>query len=120
MEHHFIAVLVIVTSLADTSLTQSNVATVLSSVSVDRLDDCLLLPYRVRHKIFGHCIDEDQRHDQLIHYWRNTSSEASWTWLAGQLHSLEETTALTAAKIFVNRAPGEGLTCALIRIEHVS
>ena len=119
MEHHFIGVLVIVTSLTDTSLTHSNVATVLSSVRVDCLKDCLRLPHSVKFKIFHHCIDEDQRRDQLIHYWRSTSHEASWMRLAGQLHYKEETTALTAAKRFVNRAPGEGVACALIRIKHV-
>ena len=119
LEHHFIGVVVIVTSLTDTSLTHSNVASLLSSVSVDWLVNFLRLSLRVSGKIFDHCTDEDQRRDQLIHYWRNTSPEASWTWLAGELYHEEETTALTAAKRFVNRAPGEGVACALIRIEHV-
>ena len=108
MEHHIIGVLIIVTSLTDTSLTHSNVATVVSSVSVDRLRSCLHVPDSVKRKIFNHFIDEDQRRDQIIHYWRNTYPfhEASWAWLAGRLHWCEETTALTAAKIFFKRVPG--------------
>ena len=105
---HFIEIIhvVIVTSLTDTSLTHSNVATVLSSVSVDQLVGCLLLPYSVMENIFDHCFEEKQQRDQLIHYWRNSSPYASWAWLAGQLYIEEETTALKAAKQFVQRAPG--------------
>ena len=106
MGHHFIGVVIIVTSLTDTSLTHSNVASVLSSVSVNQVVVCLCLPESVREMIFDHCKDENQQRDQFIHYWRNTSSEVSWTWLASGLHYVEETTALIAAKRFFKRVLG--------------
>ena len=90
-------------SLTDETLTHSNVSTVLNTVKVDRLQDCLNIPTSEWDKISG---DEQQRHDECIHYWIHVSPYTSWTYLAGELHYKGETAAVEAAKRYFQRAPG--------------
>ena len=117
MEHCFIEVIVIVISLTDPSLTHSNVATVVSSVSVDGLGNCLFLPPSVMDQIKTDVDEEEQRRDQYIHYWMSCSPYATWPWLAETLHEEGESSALRAANRFFQRAPGGcGMfTCIILR-----
>ena len=77
-------------------------------VNMDKLRGCLNIPGSVSKKIRESCDDEKHERDELLHYWRNFScfSLWSWTFLGGRLHYYGEETALTAAKAYIQRAPG--------------
>ena len=77
-------------------------------VDIGNLRYCLDIPHSVREKIRESCDDEKHERDELLHYWRNFScfSLWSWTYLSGWLHYWGEETALTAAKAYIQRAPG--------------
>ena len=62
----------------------------------------------MQEKIRKSCDDQKHERDELLHYWRNFScfSLWSWTYLSGRLHYKGEETALTAAKAYIQRAPG--------------
>ena len=95
--------------LTDTTLTHSNLSTVLNHVvNVDRLEDCLNIPGSVGRNIKDHSEDEEQLRDELVYYWRNMSpySMNRWDFIGGQLHYWGEETALTAAMAYIQRAPG--------------
>ena len=95
--------------LTDTTLTHSNLSTVLNHVvNVDQLEDCLNIPYRVWRNIKDHSEDEEQLRNELVYYWKNISpySMNRWDFIGGQLYYCGEETALTAAKAYIQRAPG--------------
>ena len=95
--------------LTDTTLTHSNLSTVLNHVvDVDQLENCLDIPYSVWENIKDHSEDEEQLQDDFLYYWRNMSpySMNRWDFIGGQLHLFGEETALTAAKAYIQRAPG--------------
>ena len=95
--------------LTDTTLTHSNLSTVVNHVvDVDRLEDCLNIPGSVGRNIKDHSEDEEQLRDELVYYWRNMSpySMNRWDFIGGELHYWGEETALTAAKEYIQRAPG--------------
>ena len=94
--------------LTDTTLIHSNLSTVLNHVvNVDKLWGCLNIPDCVWRNIKGHSEDEEQR-DELVYYWRNISpySMNRWGFIGGELHYWGEETTLTAAKAYIQRAPG--------------
>ena len=97
-------------SHADTTLTHSNLSTVLNHVvDMDKLMNCLNIPPRVMEKIREHSKDEEQQRDECIQYYHKFSPFAMWGWgyLGGELHYLEvEAAALAAAKAYIQRAPG--------------
>ena len=92
--------------LTDSSLTCLNVSTVLNTVSMERMEGCLTVPLSVRSKINEQSHSEEERRNQLVDYWLMTSPNASWQWLSGWIHYYEEKSALSAAKRYVQRAPG--------------
>ena len=59
-------------------------------------------------KIEDHCDNEEQRREECIQYYLNFSCFSLWNWtyLSGELHYWGEETALTAAKAYIQRAPG--------------
>ena len=69
---------------------------------------CLSIPHSVRRKIREHSKDEEQQRHECIHYYLKSSSFAFWGWeyLGGDLHYWEQEAALTAAKSYIQRAPG--------------
>ena len=77
-------------------------------VDVDLLRWCLNIPDSVWGNIKGHSEDEEQLRNELVYYWRNMSpySMNRWDFIGGQLHYCGEETALTAAKAYIQRAPG--------------
>ena len=93
-------------SLTDSSLTHLNVTTVLNTVSVEQMELCLRVPPNVRRKIKEQSHSEEERRNQLVNWWLMTSPYASWQWLSGWIHYIEEKSALSAAKRYVQRAPG--------------
>ena len=95
--------------LTDTTLTHSNLSTVLNHVvDMDKLMDCLYIPASVRRKIREHSKDEEQQRREFIHYYLKTTPIALWGWgyLGGELHYYGHEAALTAAKAYIQRAPG--------------
>ena len=78
-------------------------------VGIDKLMDCLNIPFNVREKIREHSKDdEEQQRDECVYYWRNVSpySMIGWGFLGGDLHYEEQEAALRAAKEYIQRAPG--------------
>ena len=77
-------------------------------VDVDQLWGYLNIPDSVWENIKDHSEDEEQRRDELVYYWRNISpySMNRWDFIGGELHLYGEETALTAAKAYIQRAPG--------------
>jgi hypothetical protein len=104
-------------NFTDSSLTHSNLNKVLSSVATDVLWDRLNIPGGVNLRIDRDCgDDEEQRREQLIHYYITCSPFAllGWTHIAGNLHYRGEVTAERAAKDYVQRVPGTcecGIVC---------
>ena len=77
-------------------------------VDLGRLMNCLHVPGNVRKKIREHSKDEEQQREECIHYYLKSSTFALWGWgfLGGQLHYCGQEAALTAAKAYIQRAPG--------------
>ena len=71
--------------------------------------DCLKIQVSVRKKIKKHIKDEEQQRDECIHYYWNFSPYSMWSWeyLGGELRYNEEEAAVTAAKAYIQRAPGK-------------
>ena len=71
---------------------------------------CLNIPSSVRDRIPKHCNcdDKQQERDEYIHYYRKYSPYSLWGWeyLGGELHYLGQEAALTAAKAYIQKAPG--------------
>ena len=106
-------------SHADTTLTHSNLSTVLNHVEdMDKLIDCLYLPYSVTVIVRDESKDEEQQRDEYVYYWRNVSpySMIGWGYLGGWLHYWGQEAALRAAKEYIQRDPGiyTGVTKACV------
>ena len=95
-------------SLTDSSLTHSNLAAVMETVEVERLEDCLRVPSSVKVELRQQCDNDEERRNELISWWLLSSPYAldSWKWLSGQLLCWEEESALAAAKRYVHQTPG--------------
>ena len=94
-------------SHTDSSLTHLNVSTVLNSVSVEWMENCLWIPGSLGSKIAKQSKSEEERRNRLVDWWLKTSPYASWQWLSGWSHRWEKKDAVSAAKRYVQRAPGE-------------
>ena len=94
--------------LTDSSLTHSNLAAVLETVTVDDLEVYLSVPYSVRDKLRQLCDNDEECKSELISWWLQLSPFAldSWKWLSGQLFYWEEERALAAAKRYIHHTPG--------------
>ena len=66
-----------------------------------------MIPLSLRRKIAEQSESEEERRNALVHYWLKTSPYASWQWLSGWCHYDGEESAVSAAKRYVQRAPGE-------------
>ena len=96
------------TPLSDSSLTHSNLAAVLETVDVGRLERCLRVPGIVREKLLQQCDSDEEHKNELISWWLQCSSYAldSWKWLSGQLLYFGEESAFAATKRYVHQTPG--------------
>ena len=65
-----------------------------------------MVPNNVRRKIREQSHSEEERRNQLVNWWLRISPYASWQWLTGWIHFREEKSVLSAAKRYVQRAPG--------------
>ena len=99
---------VCVHSLTDSSLTHSNLAAVLETVKVEQLEYCLNVPRSVWGKLEQQCDNDEERRNELISWWLQSSPYAldSWKWLSSQLLLFEEESALAAAKRYIHQTPG--------------
>jgi hypothetical protein len=87
---------------------------------MDNLMNCLSIPHSVRRKISEHSKDEEQQRQECIYYFLKSSPYALWGWgyLGGDLHYHRQEAALTAAKAYIQRAPGTcgcGMTLCMYR-----
>ena len=66
------------------------------------------IPGSVTDKIREHSKDEEQQRHECIHYYLKSFPFALWGWgfLGGELHYRGQEAALTAAKAYIQRAPG--------------
>ena len=94
--------------LTDSSLTHSNLAAVMETVAVQRLEDCLSVPGSMEVKLEQQCDNDEEQRNELISWWLQFSPYAldSWKWLSGRLLYWEEESALAAAKRYVHQTPG--------------
>lgn len=67
---------------------------------------CLCTPDAVDEMIWQQSVNDEDRRDQLVHYWLTRSAYASWQWLSGRINWKEQQNVLTAVKRYVQRAPG--------------
>ena len=70
--------------------------------------ECLSIPVSVILQIREHTKDNKQQRDEYIHYYQKYSPYSMWGWgyLGGDLHWWAQEDALTAAKAYIQRAPG--------------
>ena len=94
--------------LTDSSLVHSDLAAVMETVRVKWLESCLRVPHSVRDKLRQQCDNDEERRNELISWWLQSSPYAldSWKWLSGQLLGWEKENALAAAKRYVHQTPG--------------
>ena len=94
--------------LTDSSLTHSNLAAVLETVAVDKLEACLCVPIIVWRKLKQQCDNDEERRNEVISWWLQFSFYAfdSWKCLSGQLLFWGEESALAAAKRYIHHTPG--------------
>ena len=73
-----------------------------------RLGGCLHVPYSVQEKLQQQCDNDEERRNELISWWLQSSPYAldSWNWLSGRLLRYEQKSALAAAKRYVHQTPG--------------
>ena len=73
-----------------------------------QLEFCLRVPNSVWGKLQEQCDNDEERRNELISWWLQSSSYAldSWNWLSGQLLFYERESALAAAKRYVHQTPG--------------
>ena len=73
-----------------------------------QLGGCLGVPHSVWGKLQQQCDNDEERRNELISWWLQSSPCAldSWKWLSGQLLHYEEESALAAAKRYVHQTPG--------------
>ena len=95
-------------SLTDSSLTHNNLAAVLETVEVRRLEGHLSVSFSVRDKLNQQCDNDEEYRNELISWWLQFSPYAldSWKWLSGQLLRMKEESALAAVKRYVHQTPG--------------
>lgn len=80
---------------------------VLNSVSVDLMEACLWTPDSLQTKIIIQSKSVEERRNKLVDWWLKTSPYASWQWLIGWSYRRKQESAVSAAKIYVQRAPGQ-------------
>ena len=70
------------------------------------MERCLWIPLSLRSKIETESESEEERRSKLVQYWLKSSPYASWQWLSGWSHYFGQESAVSAAKRYVQRAPG--------------
>ena len=71
------------------------------------MEDCLWIPPSLRGKIAEESEGEEERRNRLVDWWLKSSEYASWQFLSGWSHLYELESAVSAAKKYIQRAPGE-------------
>ena len=66
-----------------------------------------MIPVGLRRKIADESENEEERRNRLVDWWLKTSPYASWQWLSGWSYYYEQESAVSAAKRYIQRAPGE-------------
>ena len=95
-------------TFTDSSLTHSNLAAVLETVEVGKLEDCLYVPLSVQRKLQQQYDNDEELRNELISWWLLFSPYAfdSWRWLSGRLFCRKLEIALAAAKRYVHQTVG--------------
>jgi hypothetical protein len=74
---------------------------------MEDVGNCLWMPTSVGDKIRAQSESEEERRNRLVDWWLKTSPYASWQWLSGWSHYFGWERAVSAAKRYFQRAPGE-------------
>ena len=90
----------------DPNLNAKTLMSLLSTISVDSLGYCLLIPPGKRTEIQEKSKTEGYQRQTLIQWYLDYSPFADFTDLAGMLYSLKETSALDQVKRYVQTVPG--------------
>ena len=84
----------------DRSLNLENVSRVMKTLKDwKRICDVLSVPDSRKKKIQS----MTERRQEVVEWWLKFSPNASWNWLAGRLHFLEERTALKAVRKYIHK-----------------
>ena len=73
-----------------------------------QLEGCLHVSVSVQKKLRQQCDNDEERRNELISWWLQSSPYAldSWKWLSGQLLHYGDESALATAKRYVHQTPG--------------
>ena len=99
----------------DPSLTAENVSSVLETLrDWETVSGVLEVPYS-RQQIIETTFSTETPRQATVDWWLRYSPTASWTWLAGELYTCEERTALEAVSQYIHKetAGTDHLTPAL-------
>ena len=90
----------------DPNLNVKTLMSLLSTVSVDRLKQCLQIPLSERMEIHQKSKTQGDQRPSLVQWYLDYSPFADFTDLAGRLYYWEETSALDQVKRYVQTVPG--------------
>ena len=95
----------------DPNLNVKTMMSLLSTVRVDSLDNCLQIPLRKCSEIQQKSKAEGYQRQTLVQWYLDYSPFADFTDLAGMLYYNEETSALDQVKRYVQTVPGMSYVC---------
>ena len=95
----------------DPNLNVKTLMSLLSTVSVDTLKPCLLIPFSKSREIQQKIKTEGDQRQTLIQWYLDCSPFADFTDLAGRLYFLKETSALDQVKRYALTVPGMSYVC---------
>lgn len=101
----------------DPNLNVETLMPLLSSLSVDRLGDCLLILDSKSAEIEEKSSTEEERRRELINYFLRYSADADFADLSNDLHLWEKTSALEKVKPYVQRVPGMSYIVSTFGVE---
>ena len=95
----------------DPNLNVKTLMSLLSTVSVDNLKQCLQIPLSKRMEIQQKIKAEGDQRQTLVQWYLDYCPFADFTELAGRLYYMEETSALDQVKRYVQTVPGMSYVC---------
>ena len=91
----------------DASLTLPNVLAAVRTVQVGTLGIVLEVPYTKRDEVEQQSASDEERREGLVKYYVDTSPNASWEDLGGELLSWREEAAMEEVKVYIKPTEGE-------------
>ena len=100
---------------SDASLTLPKVLAAVRTVDVETLEDVLEVPLAKRSEVEQQSASVEERREELVKYYMDTSPYASWEGLGGELLYWGEDAAIEEVKVHIKPTEGEyGVQCAIL------